>query len=175
MKPGMSDNHTPSPDRRRRIAADFIRRAWSEGDTRAVDDHLADRYAIRHDPGDPWEGRTLSRDEFRERLVTSRAVVPDQVFEIVDSVAEGDRVAVSWTWRGTHLGDLPGFPASGRPLTMSGLTIYFFEGEKLCGHWQVADRLSVWRQLAAGQAGTGASAGDEGASQAAKSALARSV
>jgi steroid delta-isomerase-like uncharacterized protein len=140
----------PEPSDRKRILADFIRRAWSEGDARAVDDHIADRYTIHHDPGDPWEGRTLSREAFRERLVVSRAAAPDQVFDVVDLVADGDRVAVSWTWRGTHLGDLPGFPASGRPLAMSGLTIYFFEGDRLCGHWQVADRLGVYRQLVGG-------------------------
>ena len=165
----MTERDSPSPDRGR-IVAEFIRRAWSEGDLGAIDDHLAERYTIRHDPGDPWEGRTLDRAGFAERLVASRAVAPDQVFELVEIVAQGERVAVSWTWRGTHLGDLPGFPASGRALAMSGLTIYDFEGDRLSGHWQVADRLSVWRQLAAGQAGTAS-----GASQPAKSALARSV
>jgi steroid delta-isomerase-like uncharacterized protein len=143
----MDPSDSPALDRKR-IVADFIRRAWSEGDLAAVDDHLAERYTIAHDPGDPWEGRTLDRAGFAERLVASRAVAPDQVFELVEIVAEGERVAVSWTWRGTHLGDLPGFPASGRPLTMSGLTICDFEGDRLSGHWQVVDRLSVWRQLA---------------------------
>jgi len=134
----------------RQILTDFIRRAWSEGDLAAVDDHVAERYAIHHDPGDPWDGRTLTREEFKQRLVASRAVAPDQVFDLVEVVAEPPRVAVAWTWRGTHLGDLPGFPASGRPLRMSGLTLYSCEGDRLSGHWQVADRLSIYRQLATG-------------------------
>lgn len=134
---------------RRQVVSAFIRRVWSDGEVGAVDAYLADRYTIHHDPGDPWNGRTLTREEFKERLVTSRAVAPDQVFDVVEMVAEADRVAVAWTWRGTHLGDLPGFPATGREIRMSGLTNYHFEGDRICGHWQVADRLSVYRQISA--------------------------
>jgi predicted ester cyclase len=48
----------------------------------------------------------------------------------------------------THLGDYPGFPATGRRITMSGATVYFFgESDKLTGHWQITDRLGVYQQL----------------------------
>ena len=30
---------------------------------------------------------------------------------------------------------------------MSGLTIYYFDGARLSGHWQIVDRLSVYQQL----------------------------
>ena len=30
---------------------------------------------------------------------------------------------------------------------MSGITLYFFENDRISGHWQVADRLSVYQQL----------------------------
>ena len=75
-------------------------------------------------------------------------MAPDQVFTVVEMVEEGDRIAVAWTWVGTHLGELPGMPASGKTITMTGLTIYSFEGDRLSGHWQLADRLGVWQQLA---------------------------
>jgi hypothetical protein len=32
---------------------------------------------------------------------------------------------------------------------MSGATVYYFEGERLSGHWQIVDRLGVFQQLAA--------------------------
>jgi len=36
---------------------------------------------------------------------------------------------------------------------MTGLTIYMFDGTRLSGHWQVADRLSVFQQLTQAQPG----------------------
>ena len=54
---------------------------------------------------------------------------------------------MAWTWKGTHIGDIAGIPATGRPIRMSGLTIYYFKKRMLVGHWQIADRLGVYRQI----------------------------
>ena len=133
-------------DRKKFLQA-FIDDVWSGGNLDAVDDYLAPRYTIFHDPGDLWDGQTLTIDGFKDRLVDSRAAAPDQVFATREMVAEGDRIAVAWTWHGTHLGDLPGLPATGKEITMSGLTIYYFESGRLSGHWQIADRLGIYQQI----------------------------
>lgn len=91
----------------------------------------------------------MTRDEFAERARVSRAPFPDQQFFVDDFVAEGDVVAISWRWRGTHLADLGPFPASGRTIKTYGLTFYFFEDGRLCGHRQQTDRFGVFQQLAA--------------------------
>jgi steroid delta-isomerase-like uncharacterized protein len=128
----------------------FMEQVWNTGDVAAVDRFLADQYTIHSDPGDPWEGQTLSREGFRNRLVTSRAPFPDLRFELGDVVADGDRVAVSWIMRGTQLGDLGGRPPTGRPIEVRGMTIYYFSHGRISGHRQVVDRLTVARQLGLG-------------------------
>lgn len=89
---------------------------------------------------------------FKDRVRQSRAPFPDQRFTIRALIGERDKMVATWLWQGTHAGDVPGFPASGKHVTMSGVTVYSFEGAKLSGHWQVADRLSIFRQLS-GQPG----------------------
>ncbi|WP_249341227.1 MULTISPECIES: ester cyclase [unclassified Sphingomonas] len=85
---------------------------------------------------------------FTARLVQSRAAFPDQRFEIQGLFADEGAVTMAWLWSATHLGDLPGFPASGKTIRMSGLTIYGFDDrDRLTGHWQVTDRLGVYQQL----------------------------
>ncbi len=134
-------------DRKRRLAA-FLDEVWSEGRIKACDDYCADTYVVRHDPGDPWEGRTLDREEFKARVAQSRAPFPDQRFHIQSLLEDDGKVAVAWTWTATHRGDIPGFPATGQPLVMSGLTVYDFdESGRIAGHWQVSDRLSIFQQL----------------------------
>jgi predicted ester cyclase len=83
-------------------------------------------------------------------LRVSRAPFPDQRFEILGLFVEGDAVAMTWQWTGTHRGDIPGFPASGKRIRMSGATVYDFEGDRLRGHWQVKDALGVYQQLRQG-------------------------
>jgi predicted ester cyclase len=108
---------------------------------------VAPLYTLRHDPGDPQDGRTLDLAGYAERLVRSRAPFPDQRFEILELIADCDAIVMTWRWTGTHLADLPGFPACGRRITMTGATVYYFDGQFLCGHWQIVDRLGVFQQL----------------------------
>lgn len=132
------------------LLAAFLREVWNEGDAAAAARYIAPRYKIHHDPGDPWDGQELDLAGYQERLRVSRAPFPDQRFDVVRMVAEDDAVAVTWRWTGTHLGDLPGFPASGRLIRMSGITLYDVSAGRLAGHWQMIDRLGVYRQLRGG-------------------------
>ncbi len=134
-------------DRKKEILAEFIREVWNEGHLDRADAYLAPSYTIHLDPGDPWEHQTLDLAGFKDRLRISRAPFPDQRFEIQQFLADGDAVAITWLWAGTHLGDMPGFPATGKVIRMSGATVYSFDGERLSGHWQITDRLGVYQQL----------------------------
>ncbi|WP_462151188.1 ester cyclase [Pseudoalteromonas xiamenensis] len=131
------------------ILKDFIQRVWNEGDISAVSEYLADSYHVMHDPGDPWNGMTLDVAGFQNRVSISRAPVPDQRFEIQSLFENEDSVCMTWLWKGTHLGEIAGIPPTGKTLHMSGATVYFFENNKISGHWQVADRLSIFQQLQA--------------------------
>lgn len=135
----MSDNTT-------RLIA-FMERVWNAGEVAAVDEFLGPQYTIYSDPGDPWDGQTLSVSGFKERLLTSRAPFPDLTFDIGETVSAGDRVALSWTMRGTQLGSMGGRPQSGRSFAVRGITIYHFADGLIIGHEQVVDRLSVAQQL----------------------------
>lgn len=85
---------------------------------------------------------------FKERVRQSRAPFPDQRFDVQEMFADGEAVVVTWLWSATHQGDLPGFPATGKPIRMSGATVYYFdETDRIAGHWQITDRLGVYQQL----------------------------
>ena len=138
-------------EKNKEFLVSFIESVWNNGDLHAVDKFLADTYTIHHDPGDPWHKQTLSIDGFKERVRISRAPFPDQNFSIQTLVAEGNLASMTWLWKGTHKEAIPGFEASGKTIEMSGVTLYFFENDRISGHWQVADRLSVYQQLAENQ------------------------
>lgn len=122
-------------------------RAWNEADYGAVEHLVAPSYTIHSDPGDQWEGQSLDRSAYIERVHFSRNAFPDLLFEIQDLVSAADRVAVRWSAAGSQLGDLPGVPASGRRLTFAGQTIYELKDGLIAGHWQVIDRLGFVQQL----------------------------
>lgn len=133
---------------RKLVLTQFLDEVWSRGDLEACARYVGSSYSVRHDPGDPWDGMTLDRAAFKDRVRRSREPFPDQRFHIEALLEDGDMVAVAWTWTATHCGDFPGFRATGKPLVMSGLTIYDFDRHGLLsGHWQVSDRLGIFQQL----------------------------
>jgi predicted ester cyclase len=127
----------------------FIDEIWNRGHLAAIETYIAPRYTIHHDPGDPWDGQGLDREGYRERVRQSRAPFPDQAFAIQALFEEGDAIVMTWLWAATHQGDFPGFPATGRRIAMSGATVYHHHGGLFTGHWQITDRLGVYRQLRA--------------------------
>jgi len=127
--------------------AEFMDAVWNRGDVEAVDRFLADEYIIHSDPGDPWDGATLTRAGFKERLTASRGPFPDLHFDISETIAQDDRVAIAWTMRGTQSGPLGPVPPTGRRISVQGMTVYYFRDGHITGHRQVVDRLAVAHQL----------------------------
>jgi steroid delta-isomerase-like uncharacterized protein len=136
-----------TPSDAARIVRELHDVVWSGGDLSAVDRLVAPRYVIHSDPGDPWEGRTLDRATYRERVMYSRTGFPDLLFLLHDVIATEHRVAVRWSAEGTHTGDLAGLPATDKRLRFAGQTIYDVVGDQVAGHWQVVDRLGFMQQL----------------------------
>jgi steroid delta-isomerase-like uncharacterized protein len=125
----------------------FMERMWNNGDFSQIETYVAAEYEIKSDPGDPWEGQVINHDVFKERVLYSRNAFPDLRFEIQEMIEEQEKVVSSWIMSGTHLGDLPQLPASGKPFSFTGVTIYYFKAGKVCGHWQAYDRLGFLAQM----------------------------
>lgn len=133
-----------------RIVRELYRLVWSQGEYGAIARLVAPRYVIHSDPGDPCEGQTLDHGTYAGRVRYSRTAFPDLTFTAHELVAAGDRVAVRWSAEGTHAGDLPELPATGKHVGFSGQTIYELSEGRVAGHWQVVDRLGFVQQVRAG-------------------------
>ena len=72
---------------------------------------------------------------------------PDQQMTIDDAVAEGDRVVVRTTFSGSHHGEIQGIPATGKTVSMPGITIFRLANGKIAEGWLVNDNLSMMQQL----------------------------
>ena len=64
-----------------------------------------------------------------------------------DLVAEGDKVVVRWTFRGTHPGEFQGVPPTGKQVTIIGISIFRIVGNKVVEDWTIIDLLGLLQQL----------------------------
>lgn len=76
-----------------------------------------------------------------------RAAFPDARSTVEDQIAADDKVVTRWTATGTHLGDLNGIAATGRAMTMSGVTIERVADDRIVEVWLAKDDLGMLQQL----------------------------
>jgi steroid delta-isomerase-like uncharacterized protein len=90
---------------------------------------------------------TRGLTELADVLARVRAVFPDLHVAVEDVVAEGDRVAVRWTARGTHAAEWLGIPATWRRVTFGGMDLFRFEGGRIGEWWRNEDFAYLVQQL----------------------------
>jgi steroid delta-isomerase-like uncharacterized protein len=62
-------------------------------------------------------------------------------------IAEGDKVAVCFTAKGTHDGAFQGVPATGKHLEIAAMTVWRFVDGKIAEEWLFFNDLDLYRQL----------------------------
>jgi predicted ester cyclase len=108
---------------------------------------------------DVWTGHPEAADRYyaagplRDGLKAFAAdlyrAVPDWRVTIDDLVADGDKVVVRWTGRGTHLGEWNGSPATGRNVTTTGIDIERLANGLIVEEDGEVDMLGFLRQVEA--------------------------
>ena len=66
---------------------------------------------------------------------------------IDDMAADGDRVVLRWTARGTNTGEMMGMPATGKPVRVTGIIINRIAAGKMVEGWGNFDALGMLQQL----------------------------
>jgi steroid delta-isomerase-like uncharacterized protein len=72
---------------------------------------------------------------------------PDLRLEVVDLIAEGDKVVTRCTMSGTHKGTFMDIPATGKRFEVATIEIVRFDGDKAAEHWGVTDQMAMMQQL----------------------------
>jgi steroid delta-isomerase-like uncharacterized protein len=130
-----------SPD----AAKEVVRRRFREldaGNTAILDELFSPDYRLNFPGRAPMDLERTKR--FYEELYSA---FPDLRHEIVDQIAEGDRIVTRWTATGTHRGDLMGVAPSGQSVSFTGINIYRLEGDKLVESHVSWDMLGLLKQL----------------------------
>jgi steroid delta-isomerase-like uncharacterized protein len=113
----------------------------------AIVDELYAPDFVLHDPNIPLPaGGIRSREDYKQFGTGFLAALPGQ-FTVEDLIAEGEKVVMRYTYRGTHQGQWRGLPPTGKAVTFTGTVTYRIVDGKAVEAWQNADNLSVLQQL----------------------------
>jgi C-1 hydroxylase len=122
----------------RRYIELYNERAWDE-----LKELLTADY-VHHSNADE-----LTADQFVRGSEWIIARIPDFRVEILDLVAEDDRVAVRFVGKGTHAASMFGEPPSSRAVAWLGTTVFTIVDGRIVEDWEVMDEGDLRRQIGA--------------------------
>jgi steroid delta-isomerase-like uncharacterized protein len=93
------------------------------------------------------EGRLASLEEDMTAAREQRKALPDMRVKVNHIVAEGDLVSVYWTASGTNTAAGWGIPATGKSVSVNGMTLFRFERGLIQEEWSVFNMYSIMKQL----------------------------
>jgi steroid delta-isomerase-like uncharacterized protein len=125
----------------------WFHEVWNEGKTQTIYDLMApDGVGIGQlENGAPLRGPA----EFEALVNRLRGGFPDINIQIEDAFGADDKVVVRWAATMTHFGDIPGAPATGKPVRMTGITIARIMGNQIVEGWDNWDQLAMLKQIGA--------------------------
>jgi steroid delta-isomerase-like uncharacterized protein len=112
---------------------------WFEPD--AVRRQIADDYF------DHQSGRPMSADDLIAYAQDMHAAFSDLSVTLNDVIAEGERVAVRVTWRGTHAAPYCGIAPTGKRFEFTGIVFWLVREGKIAERWAEVEFSALIAQL----------------------------
>jgi steroid delta-isomerase-like uncharacterized protein len=113
-----------SLDENKKVVRQILEEFWLGGNVAVLDELLAPD-CVNYEQSNPeLRGKEACRQWANDLRLANRQGFPDFDITVEDLVAEGDKVAKRWVFRGTHSGEFSGIPPTGKRVTMRGITLY---------------------------------------------------
>ena len=99
---------------------------------------------VDHSPGTGPESRGI--DYVKDQWERNYAAFPDLRFELLDVLAEGDKVVARWKSDGTFSGTLSGATGHDQNVSVQGVSIFRIQDGKMIESWDFVDRVGMLLQ-----------------------------
>lgn len=133
-----------SPDQNKQLIRQYFE-AYDQQDTERIEQSVSSSNYSFHLPGMPpmdWNGT-------KQFYAAAWSAFPDLHHDILDIVAEGDKVAVRYNIIGTHKGELQGIPPTGKEVSFGAMDFITLMDGKVAEEWEIADTMGLMQQIGA--------------------------
>jgi steroid delta-isomerase-like uncharacterized protein len=140
-----SPSFTTQEQQNKQVVRQFFE-ALNRQDTERMDELVSSNGYSLHFSGMPPMDWDANKKEF---LAPFAKAFPDLHRNIVDMVAEGDKVAVSLNVTGAYKGEFQGIPATGKQVSFTAMDMLTISDGKITEEWATADMMGLMQQIGA--------------------------
>ena len=130
------------------IVREFIAVVWKGRDLAALDRFWTPDCLNHAMPGPDNHGLVALR-AYHEQFFADFSAFSNLRIEVVQQIAQDDRVVTQLLTKGEHSGPFYGMPPTGRGVALASIRIDRLHGGKIAEHWSVADVARLMQQLQA--------------------------
>ena len=123
----------------------FMDEVFNKGSMKAADEFMSASF-VEHDP---FPGQGPGVEGFKQGVSAIREAFPDLRTVIDDIFADGEKVVIRSTMKGSHRGTFMNMPASGKQIDVKGIDIVRMSNGKAVEHWGLFDSLTMMQQMGA--------------------------
>jgi steroid delta-isomerase-like uncharacterized protein len=124
------------------IARQWFEEVWNKGRREAIAEFLSPD-ALLHEGG----ADVVGPEGFYPFFDRFNAALSEIRVDVQDSIADGDKVCLRWSFTAKHTGEGLGIAATGVPIHITGITIIRIAGGKMVEGWQNWDMLGLMEQI----------------------------
>jgi predicted ester cyclase len=135
-----------STDTNKKIVQRFVTEYQTGNDQQVLRDTVAETL-VNHTPMSP--DAAGGGEEVKGIFDMFHAAFEGFTAEIVDQLAEGDKVMTYKTFSGTHTGEFMGIPPTGKHVRFDVMDIIRLADGRFVEHWGLVDQAGLLRQLGA--------------------------
>ncbi len=120
---------------------------WNNGNIEAIDELFA-ADGVAYGLGEAGKD-VRGAQGFKPFVQRIRGAFPDIHITVNDTISEGDKIAARFSATMTHTGDDLGFPATGKQVTVSGMSFTRIANGQIVEGWNNWDIYGMMQQLEA--------------------------
>ncbi len=131
-----------STEQNKMLARHLFEEVWNQKNLAVLDELVAPNFVFHNSV------QTLyGPDGYKQFATIYHTAFPEARFTVEDVIAEGDTVALRWSARATHQGELLGIAPTGKEVTVTGITITLISNGKSVESWGEFDALGMLQQI----------------------------
>jgi steroid delta-isomerase-like uncharacterized protein len=133
-----------SVERNKAIVCKFFEEVYNKRNFDVIEGIFSDDFDIN----DPNQDGMKGPESVKQFALRMHVAFPDIRFTVDELIAEGDKVVVHVTFRGTHLGEYMGISPTGNQVTVKGVELACFAGGRIVEQgWHYYQELHLLQQL----------------------------
>src|SRR5215467_1660693 len=134
------------PTDNKSIVRRMYEEVWNKRNLEAAKELIAPSHAVQlFDAADSGVGP----EAYARNVVQFVRAFPDLKFTVLDMVGENEKVVALWNISGTHKGEFRGIAATGKKVSVDGITISQLADGKIIDSYVSLDLWSMMQQLGA--------------------------